>query len=58
MEMDFLGGFLAVASVIVLAFILAALAYMNIAGFAMGVGTVGGLFVLAYRSDRKARRKP
>jgi Flp pilus assembly protein TadB len=58
MEMDFLGGFLAIASVVVLACILVALAFMNIAGFAMGVGTVWFLFALAYRTDRKARRKP
>jgi len=56
-DFDILGGLLAVASVLLLACILVVLAITDIAGFALGAFTVGGLFVLAYRSDSKKDRR-
>jgi hypothetical protein len=57
MEVDIVSMFVAVISVIFLALVLAAMFVADLAGAAMGVGVVGGLFWLAYRSDRKDRRK-
>lgn len=57
MELDILGGALAVASVLLLLLIIVALAFADFLGFALGASVVVFMFRMAYRSDSKKARK-